>query len=196
MLTQMNHPPMLSRKSASHSMSAMSDSDINSATAAVTARIIEITTNLGAIISPNEYFVLLLRGFMPRSGSILPYNRGTRYSVGNRANKMPENNTSFRKDTPSTTTTLCAKPGTASNSSTPIHTLAISTAQLMNWWIMTPVIAAIPTCLRFLGSFTRQPAINIARENPMNFSNSPRPPNCPNMTSPKMISPSAAPTAA
>ena len=73
------------------------------------------TINFGVRISLIGNFTLLFRGFIPSSGSIFPYNRGTKYKVGSKANKVPEKIKSVKNSTPSTTKILSANPGTASN---------------------------------------------------------------------------------
>ena len=63
-------------------------------------------------------------------------------------------------------------------------------------WAAVPTMAATPTMRRFLGSFTRRPAMYTPMVTVRNFSSSPRPPNWPSMISLNTSSPVAAPRAA
>ena len=111
-------------------------------------------------------------------------------------NRMPEKTTSLRQANPSVANTLCGSPGTASKSCTANCTFRMSTIMPSTCWMITPLIAAIPTIFRFLGSLTILPAMYTPMVTVMNFSSSPSPPNCPSMISLKTSSPVAAPRAA
>src|SRR5690625_1229360 len=95
-LTQIN----MSLKDASHS-TLNSVSDKNSKKKASNASTAPPTINRGVTISKVENFIVLSLGFIPNKGSIFPYSRGTKYIVGNKANKIPENKTSFKNATTS-----------------------------------------------------------------------------------------------
>ena len=127
------------------------------------------------LISPRP--VSFVRGCIPRSGSIFPYSFGTRYKVGSRQNRMPENNRSFKKANPSVANTLSGRPATASKSVTANCTFKISTIVPIKSCAAVPTKAATPTITWFFGFFTSRPAMYTPMVTVMNFSSSPRPPN-------------------
>ena len=72
---------------------------------------------------------------------------------------MPEKHRSFKKAKPSVAKTLSGRPATASKSSTANCTLQMSTMVPISSWAAVPVMAAMPTILRLVGSLTMRPAM-------------------------------------